>query len=70
MKKLLFFAIVAMAIFSSCKKDIPGCWSCTDSLGNNIDYACGTSEQNAYDNSDIKTSGESIDFFRQHCVKQ
>ncbi len=70
MKKILFLAIVSITIFSSCKKDIPGCWTCTDSLGNTIDQACGTSEQNAYDNSDIKASGESIDYFRQHCVKQ
>ena len=70
MKKLLFLAVIAITTLSSCDKIIPGCWTCTDSLGNDLGDACGTSEQNAYDNSDIKAAGGSLSDFQRYCRKQ
>lgn len=70
MKKTLLVLIIGLVTATSCKKDKIDCWDCYDYSGNLIQTSCGTSEQDAFNNSGNINGVHDINTFRQFCHKK
>lgn len=70
MKKIIFLLMIVIMAISCNKADTGGCWECTDAQGNALETVCGSSEQEAFNNSGTIAGSHDINTFRQFCHKK